>query len=343
MGVLLDRDTHHIKENYIMTSLADIRAKLQKLESRKTGTTKTSGDGTTFPFWNIDPDQTATVRFLPDGNTDNTFFWVERQVIKLTFPGIKGQDEDKEVTVQVPCVEMWGDTCPVHAEIRPWFDDKSLEDMARKYWKKRTYFYQGFVQDSPLNEDAPENPIRKFNISPQIHKIIKSALMDPDMEELPTDYLNGLDFKIVKTKDGQYANYTTSNYARKESALTEDQLAAIEEHGLQNLADYLPKRPTEEEVDIIFEMFQASLEGELYDPERFAKYYRPWGLEYNDDSASTETKAESAPAPKAEVKAEVPVKAEVKEEVVDEPAEESAGDGNQSVQDILALVKSRNK
>jgi hypothetical protein len=325
-----------------MTSLADIRAKLQKLENRKSGTTTNSGDGTTYPFWNINPDESTTVRFLPDGNPDNTFFWVERQVIKLPFPGIKGQDEDKEVTVQVPCVEMWNDTCPVHAEIRPWFEDPSLEDMARKYWKKRTYFFQGFVQDSPLNEDAPENPIRKFNISPQLFKIIKAALMDPDMEELPTDYLNGVDFKIVKTKDGQYANYTTSNYSRKNTALTEEQLEAIDEYGLQNLSDYLPKRPTEEEVDIIFEMFQASLEGELYDPERWAKYFRPWGLEYNDDSAKTESKP--APAPKAEVKAETPV-AEVKEEVVEEKEEEtstSSGD-NQSVQDILALVKSRNK
>jgi len=36
---------------------------------------------------------TATLRFLPDGNTDNTLFWVERDVIKLYFQGIKGKPE----------------------------------------------------------------------------------------------------------------------------------------------------------------------------------------------------------------------------------------------------------
>jgi len=230
------------------TSLADIRAKLQQIEDRKSGKGNFTGDNATFPFWNIAADDSATIRFLPDGNKDNTFFWVERQVIKIPFPGIKGHDEDKEVIVQVPCVEMWGDTCPVHTEIRPWFDDKSLDELARKYWKKRSYFFQGFVQETNLDDETPENPIRKFIIAPQLFNIIKSALMDPDMEELPTDYINGVDFKITKTQKGKFADYTTSKYMRKESALTEDQLVAVEEHGLNNLADYLPKRPNDEEL-----------------------------------------------------------------------------------------------
>jgi hypothetical protein len=327
------------------TSLADIRAKLQKIEDRKSGKGKTIGDGATFPFWNIQTDESATVRFLPDANEDNTFFWVERQVMKFPFPGIKGHDEDKEVTVQVPCVEMWGDTCPVHTEIRPWFDDAQLDPLARKYWKKRSYFFQGFVQNSPLDEDAPENPIRKFSISPQLFNIIKAALMDPDMEELPTDYINGVDFKIVKTQKGKYADYTTSNYARKDSALTEEQLAAVEEHGLKNLADYLPNRPNDEEVNAIFEMFQASVEGELYDPEKWAKYYKPWGFEYNGDDAVTEKKDTVTAQPAATtstVKVEEKVEAKV-EETPAEPAPATEASGEQSVQDILALVRNRNQ
>ena len=84
--------------------------------------------------------ESATIRFLPDKNPDNTFFWVERQMIKLPFKGIKGHDENKEIVLQVPCVEMWqGEKCPVMTEVTPWFDDKDLEDLAHKYWKKRTY------------------------------------------------------------------------------------------------------------------------------------------------------------------------------------------------------------
>ena len=39
--------------------------------------------------------------------------------------------------------------------------------------------------------------------------------MDPDMEELSTDYTAGVDFPN-KTPKGGYADYSTSNWARRE-------------------------------------------------------------------------------------------------------------------------------
>ena len=193
-----------------MASLAEIRAKLQAMESKGSGSKQQSGgDNAIYPHWNIDEGTSATLRFLPDADVDNTFFWQERQMIRLTFPGIKGGDM-KPVTVQVPCAEMYGDTCPVLTEVRPWFKDPSLEDMGRKYWKKRSYIFQGYVTENPMTEaNTPENPIRRFVISPQIFNIIKSALMDPDMENMPTDYMNGTDFRVTKTTKGQYADYST--------------------------------------------------------------------------------------------------------------------------------------
>ena len=38
-----------------------------------------------YPFWNMDTDSTAVIRFLPDADNSNTFFWRERQIIKMTF------------------------------------------------------------------------------------------------------------------------------------------------------------------------------------------------------------------------------------------------------------------
>jgi hypothetical protein len=94
---------------------------------------------------------------------------------------------------------MWGEACPILAEVRTCFKDKSLEEMGRKYWKKRSYIFQGFVRENALKEDkVPENPIRRFIIGPQIFTTIKGALMDPELEELPTDYLRGLNFTIRK-------------------------------------------------------------------------------------------------------------------------------------------------
>ena len=180
-----------------MATLAEIRSKLKEQEQRQSGN-NTGGDNAIYPFWNIKEGDSAVLRFLPDGNKDNTFFWTERLMIKLPFPGVKNETDSKPIQVQIPCMEMYGDTCNILNEVRGWFKDSSLEEMGRKYWKKRSYLFQGFVVDNPLQEDTePENPIRRFIIGPQIFQIIKQALMDPDMEELPTDYTNGIDFRPV--------------------------------------------------------------------------------------------------------------------------------------------------
>ena len=139
-----------------MATLAEIRAKLLAQDSKSAdNANQNRGVDAIYPFWNMDTDSTAVIRFLPDADNSNTFFWRERQIIKMTFPGVKGGDTSKPVTVQVPCVEMWGDTCPVHAEIRPWFKDPAMEDIGRKYWKKRSYIFQGFVVQDPMNEESP--------------------------------------------------------------------------------------------------------------------------------------------------------------------------------------------
>ena len=72
-----------------MASLAEIRAKLKQQETN-TGGQRSGGDNAIYPFWNMKEGESATLRFLPDGNTDNTFFWTERLMIKLPFPSVKG-------------------------------------------------------------------------------------------------------------------------------------------------------------------------------------------------------------------------------------------------------------
>ena len=183
-----------------MASLAEIRARIAAQENKTQNKgSSTQSDNAIYPHWNIDEGAQATIRLLPDADTNNTFFWVERQIIKLPFNGVKGDPNIKQTVVQVPCVEMYGDACPVLAEVRPWYKDDTLKELANKYWKKRSYIFQGFVRTNPLGDDkTPVNPIRRFIISPQIFTIIKSSLMDPEMEELPTDFLRGLDFNIKK-------------------------------------------------------------------------------------------------------------------------------------------------
>ena len=330
-----------------MASLADIRARIAAQDNKANNKgSNTQSDNSIYPHWNIDEGTTATVRFLPDANSSNTFFWVERQLIKLPFNGVKGDPNIKQTVVQVPCIEMYGtgETCPILAEVRPWYKDETLKEMANKYWKKRSYIFQGFVRQNPLGDDkVPANPIRRFVISSQIFNVIKSSLMDPEMEELPTDYLHGVDFNIKKTSKGGYADYSTSNWARKESPLNESEQAAIDAHGLFNLTDFLPKKPNEAELRIIKEMFEASVDGQPFDNERWGSYYRPWGLEApagataDKQTATTETRA-PATAPVAETSAPWEDEPATTTAPVSVPA---AGTSSDKAQDILAMIRAR--
>jgi hypothetical protein len=321
-----------------MATLAEIRAKLKSQEVNRS-TSSTGGDNAIYPHWNISEGSEAVVRFLPDKDTNNTFFWTERNMIKLPFAGIKGQTDSRPVQVQVPCMEMYGKTCPVLTEVRPWFKDKSMEDMGRKYWKKKSYIFQGFVVTNPLAEDTtPENPIRRFIIGPQIFNIIRAALLDPEMEELPTDSVRGVDFRINKTTKGGYADYSTSKWSRRERALDEAERSAVEKFGLHNLGDFRPKEPTDAEVKIIKELFEKSVDGEAYDLEKYGQYFRPAGVsasQVNIPQAQQPAKVvESTPQAEASPVAEQPTADTTA------PAQPTT-DSAKRAEDILKLIRSR--
>ena len=332
-----------------MASLAEIRAKLKEQEANTGGQRQGGGDNAIYPFWNIKEGESCTLRFLPDGDADNTFFWKERLMIKLPFSGVKGDTSSRPVQVQVPCMEMYGDSCGILQEVRGWFKDPSLEDMGRKYWKKRSYVFQGFVTDNPLtNDESPENPIRRFIIGPQIFQIIKAALMDPDMEELPTDYTAGVDFRLNKTSKGGYADYGTSTWARRERPLNDAEMNAVNTHGLFNFSDFLPKKPDETAIKVMQEMFEASVDGEAYDADRWSNYFRPSGMAARtgdpQKAASPQATAvsQSAPAPAAEpaaAPAATPAPEAAPAPVAETAQSAEAPAGNAS--DILAMIRSR--
>jgi hypothetical protein len=322
-----------------MATLAEIRAKLQAQETRSNGGDRPVGDNAIYPFWNLEQGKESTVRFLPDGDSNNTFFWAERLMIKLPFAGIKGETDNKQVQVQVPCMEMYGEACPILSEVRGWFKDKSLEEQGRKYWKKRSYIFQGFVVEDGLKEEShPENPIRRFIIGPQIFQLIKSALVDPELEELPTDFARGVDFKLVKTSKGGYADYSTSKWSRRERPLTDAEQNGIKAHGLFNLQDFLPKKPTDVELRVIKEMFEASVNGEPFDKEAWGQYFRPAGM---GQVTGDPNKATSAPADSEVDPEDVPAKPAVTRSAA--PVQTAPAGGSGRAEDILAMIRNRQK
>jgi hypothetical protein len=326
-----------------MASLQDIRARLQAQET-KSQNTGGMGDNQVYAHWNIPEGTTCSLRFVPDDDSANPFFWVEKAVIKLPFAGIKGGDQ-KNVLVHVPCMEMWNETCPILSEVRPWFKDKSLEEMGRKYWKKRSYIFSGFVRENPMEDDStPENPMRRFLMGPELFKLIKGALLDPELDNLPTDFDKGLDFRITKTTKGGYADYGTSTWARRETALTQFEREAVQTHGLYNLREFLPKKPAAAEISVMQEMFEASVDGKPYDPDRWSAYFRPAGMSAPNSGNSSEAFSTPTPAAKpAPAASSVPPWVDEEEQQSAAPAKEAppASNGSDKAADILAMIRAR--
>ena len=324
-----------------MSSLDEIRAKLAKTQGDKAPSSTSSGD--IYPFWNAPNDTTTIVRFLPDADEKNTFFWRERQMIRIPFASVEGHPELSNVVVEVPCVEMYkeGDKCPILTETRPWWKTDK-EELARRYWPAKTYIYQGFVREGHIEEESPENPIRRFVVAKSIHKIIEASLLDPEMENLPTHYDNGTDFKITKKQDGKYASYGTSGFARRESSLTVDEHEAVDKFGLFDLSGFLPRKPAQEDLDIIYAMFEESLkEGDSVYRLEWANKYRPKNtkLDLGNSSVGTGT---STPTPTQEE-----INKHSKEEFVksrsEEPKaeEESAPAASSGTDDVLAQLRAK--
>lgn len=323
-----------------------LRAEQQKSQFNKS---TTSGEGPMYPHWNIKEEDGnyAAIRFLPDGNEDSSFFWIDKLIIKIPFAGVKGKST-APIKVNVPCMQMYGETCPILEETKPLW--KTDEETARQYYKKRSYIFHGFVRRDGIGEiNKPENPIRRFNVNSELFKIIHSGVMDQDMEDLPTDYAKGTDFNIRKTTKGKWADYTTSSWSRKSGPLNEDEALAVEKFGIPELSSYLPKKPTEEELKVIMDMFVDSMNGDPYDAQKYGSYFKPFGLD--DDSTGSSVQKGSG-----DYKTSTKVESEITSDDVDAAVEKSVASGlsvakpivagdkpKTSVQDLLAAINKNKK
>ena len=95
--------------------------------------------------------ESSTMRFLPM-EMQTTLSWKERLLIKLPVAGVKGET-DSPVQVQIPVWKCTARHVTFLMKYVAGLKIPSLEDMGLKYWKKRSYIFQGFVTDNPLQED----------------------------------------------------------------------------------------------------------------------------------------------------------------------------------------------
>jgi hypothetical protein len=252
-----------------------------------------------YQFWKIPDDSTAIVRFLPDKDDGNPLnFLVENLHHELT---INGKRET------VPCMSMYGHKCPICELSRKYYDDEN-EEMGKKYYKKKSYVGQVIVVESPIDHDQTQL-VKLIEFGPAVFKAIHAGFKSGDLDEVPYEFKGGYNFRIKKTKNGQYASYSTSSFAPKASDLEDDLISSLE---LYDLKQY---RTPEIDMAKLEAMLVADMTGTSVED-----------AEADDAPAST-------PAPKAEVstpKVETPA-----------PKEEVASEGGSSAAAVLARLRSR--
>jgi hypothetical protein len=112
------------------------------------------------------------------------------------------------------------------------------------------------------------------------------------------------------------------------------------------LKDFLPKKPSEVELKVMKEMFEASVDGQAYDAERWGNYYKPRGVAVTttDSAPATATAPavadEEFDAPAAPVATPAPVVAEAAPTA---PVATPPAGGTARAEDILAMIRNRQK
>ncbi len=202
-----------------------------------------------YPFWKMADGSTATVRFLPDLDPDNALgFLVENLQHELVINGNKKK---------VPCLKMHNESCPICDLSRKYYDEKN-EDMGKRYYRKKSYIGQVIVVESPIDHDQSKL-VKLIDFGPAIFKQIQAAFGRGDLDEAPYEFKGGYNFRIEKTKNGQYASYTTSSFAPKQTDLDDKVIESLE---LFNLADY---RGEKLDVATVEALLVADQTGQAYD------------------------------------------------------------------------------
>jgi hypothetical protein len=238
--------------------IAALRAAFAKKESEGSGSEGNTGFWDKFfPFYKMDFDSTVEFRFLPDLDEENPLgFIVENKYHELLINGKKKR---------IACLKMYGEQCPCCDKSQEHYNGGDI-DLGKKFWRKIDYVAQGLVIQTPFEYPmkAEENPVRMISLGPKLYKVIEAKIVKGDLEEMPYDMISGYNFKIYKTHQGEYADYSTSDFARKSTGIPDNLLANLELYDLKNFRYAKIER---EQMEAIIEAF---LTGRSYEEEKTA-------------------------------------------------------------------------
>jgi hypothetical protein len=262
------------------------------LDRLKTELKSRGGSGSNL-FYNyrrhLPYDATSTVRFLPASsdlmeNEVQPRFWLPKKIIRLRFEN--PEQAESEVILPIPVMQMYTggktENDLILKQVKVLYDEadklkkngkeeeaKQIQAKASYHWTRGECIAQGFVVKSGFIEpDLPENPIRLFELNKQLMNVITATLNSDDpetkLEFWPCHGKKGSNFVIKKTRSGDYPKYDAGSCFSRQgpTSLSTEQLASLDEHGLFDLNDFLPKRPSDAEYQVLAEIVRMSIEGE---------------------------------------------------------------------------------
>ena len=230
---------------------------------------------------------------------------------------------------------MYGESCPICALSAKYYKAEGKESKKGKYyWRDKKSLASVYVSHDPLppNEETNENDQGKLKVaqlgnqlSSKYETRFKALLADDEIDDLPWSLENGLDFNIIKEKQGKYDKYDgLSDFARKATSLPKDFISSFEP---VDLTKYLPANPGLEKVQL---MLDAHLTGSEYVDESKSN---------KTENSNSESEKEDVVKPKTETKttkSEKKVVQEQEEVRSEETSEDEDDDG-----DFLAKLRRR--
>ena len=210
-----------------------------------------------YPFWNMKTGESATIRFLPDKNSDNPLgFMVEKFMHNLVVNGEKKN---------VPCLKMYEEDCPICKVSNAYYKAEDKVN-GQKYWRKKQHITQALIVSDPLPPNAEtgethQGKVRFIALGYQLFNVIKEAFESGELDNVPYEFNGGYEFIIKKTMQGEYSTYSVgSRFRNKPVNLTDDEVDSVQEHMI-DLRTLLPQNPGLDKVEA---MLEASLTGASY-------------------------------------------------------------------------------
>lgn len=279
--------------------------RLQRMRDSFAPTTDNADRGPSryYPLGKVEIDQSVTFRFLSDKNPDNPRGFLK----EITMHELPVNGSSK----RVPCLEMFGETCPVCEQARLYYKNKE-DSKGIKLWKKRNYVAQVLVIDDPLKQEVdPSNPIKLLSIGKQVLTIIQEAIYSGDVENDPDALIGGYNFVIKKTKggakpdgSGHFPQYMIGTRFVSKPSDVPEQLHGLIEENLIDLDDLIPQKPDVATLHADLQAAIASIEGRPA-PRQQAAAPQPSAASHAapDDDAPPFAMEQRTPAPSANVQA----------------------------------------